>query len=283
MNETLAAIFAVGSAAAWGAGDFSGGLASKRSHPISVTLISNPFGLILMTALALWHGAAGPSLHDAALGFAAGMCGAFGLLAFYKALSSGKMGVVAPITAVVANVISMLFGAFTEGFPSALQLIGFALAIVGVYVISKPEDGIKASFADLLPALLAGIAFGAFFILTANFSSGDVGWTLVVARLGTISMVVASALWTRHQFKLEPKSLPLVFLAGGMDSLGNLLFALATQMGRLDVGSALSSLYPVTTVLLAMLVLRERLTRTQGVGAVVALLSIPLIVAKTVG
>jgi uncharacterized membrane protein len=279
VNETLAALFAIGSAAAWGAGDFSGGLASKRSHPISVTLVSNPFGLILMTAIALWHGAAGPSLHDALLGFAAGICGAFGLLEFYRALSSGKMGVVAPITAVVANVISMLFGAFTEGFPSVLQLIGFALAIVGVYVISKPESDARVSFADLLPALKAGAAFGAFFILTGQFSSGDLAWTLVVARLGTISMVVASALWTRHQFKLERQSLPLVFVAGGMDSLGNLLFALATQMGRLDVGSALSSLYPVTTVLLAMLVLRERLSKTQGIGALIALVSIPLIVA----
>jgi drug/metabolite transporter (DMT)-like permease len=279
MNETLAAMFAVGSAVAWGTGDFSGGLASKRSSPLSVTLVSNPFGLILMTAIALWRGASGPSLHDAILGFGAGMCGAIGLLAFYGALSSGKMGIVAPVTAVVANVISMLFGAVTEGLPSILQLIGFALAIVGVYVISKPEDGSRASFADLLPALISGIAFGAFFILTGQFSSGDISWTLVVARLGTISMVVVSALWTRHQFKLERQGLPLVLVAGVMDTLGNLLFALATQMGRLDVGSALSSLYPVTTVLLAMLVLRERLSRTQGVGAVIALISIPLIVS----
>jgi drug/metabolite transporter (DMT)-like permease len=279
MNETLAAIFAVGSAAAWGAGDFSGGLASKRSHPISVTLISNPLGLILVVALALWRGASGPSLHDAILGFSAGMCGALGLLAFYRALSSGKMGVVAPITAVVANVISMLFGAFTEGFPSVLQLTGFALAIIGVYVISKPETNVRVSFTDLIPVFIAGIAFGVFFILTGNYSGDDIGWTLVVARLGTISMVVASAIWSRHQFKLEPNSLPLVFVAGGMDTLGNLLFALATQMGRLDVGSALSSLYPVTTVLLAMLVLRERLSRTQGIGALIALVSIPLIVA----
>jgi drug/metabolite transporter (DMT)-like permease len=279
MNEPLAALFAVGSAIAWGAGDFSGGLASKRSSPISVTLVSNPLGLIMMTLLALWRGAPGPSPHDVALGFAAGMCGAIGLLAFYRALSSGKMGVIAPVTAVVANVISMLFGAMTEGLPSVLQLIGFVLAIVGVYVISKPETGTRVSFTDLLPMLIAGVAFGAFFILTANFSSGDVGWTLVVARLGTISMVLASAFWTRHRFKLEPKSLPLVFVAGSMDSLGNLLFALATQMGRLDVGSALSSLYPVTTVVLAMLVLRERLSRTQSIGAVIALVSIPLIVA----
>ncbi len=279
MNETLAAIFAVGSAAAWGAGDFSGGLASKRSSPLSVTLVSNPFGLILVLVLALWRGASGPSLHDAVLGFSAGMCGAIGLLAFYRALSSGKMGVVAPITAVVANVISMLFGAFTEGFPSILQLIGFAFAIIGVYVISKPEGKARVAFSDLLPALLAGIAFGVFFILTGNYSGGDIGWTLVIARLGTISMVVASAIWSRHQFKLESSSLPLVFVAGGMDTLGNLLFALATQMGRLDVGSALSSLYPVTTVLLAMLVLRERLSRSQGVGALIALISIPLIVA----
>jgi drug/metabolite transporter (DMT)-like permease len=279
MNETLAAIFAVGSAAAWGAGDFSGGLASKRSSPLSVTLISNPFGLILVVALALWRGASGPSQHDAILGFTAGMCGAIGLLAFYRALSSGKMGVVAPITAVVANVISMLFGAFTEGFPSVLQLIGFVLAIVGVYVISKPEGEARVAFSDLLPALIAGVAFGAFFILTGNYSGSDLGWTLVIARLGTIWMVMASAIWSRHEFKLEPKSLPLVFVAGGMDTLGNLLFALATQMGRLDVGSALSSLYPVTTVLLAMLVLRERLSRSQGVGALIALVSIPLIVA----
>jgi drug/metabolite transporter (DMT)-like permease len=279
MNETLAAIFAVGSAAAWGAGDFSGGLASKRSSPLSVTLVSNPIGLILVVALALWRGASGPSLHDAILGFSAGMCGALGLLAFYRALSSGKMGVVAPITAVVANVISMLFGAFTEGSPSALQLVGFGLAIVGVYVMSKPESNVRVSFTDLIPVFIAGVAFGVFFILTGNYSGGDIGWTLVVARLGTIAMVVASALWSRHQFKLEPNSLPLVFVAGGMDTLGNLLFALATQMGRLDVGSALSSLYPVTTVLLAMLVLRERLSKTQGIGALIALVSIPLIVA----
>ena len=279
MNETLAAIFAVGSAAAWGAGDFSGGLASKRSSPLSVTLVSNPLGLILVIALALVRGAPGPSQHDAILGFSAGMCGAIGLLAFYRALASGKMGVVAPITAVVANVISMLFGAFSEGFPSALQLVGFGLAILGVYVISKPETNVRVSFTDLIPVLTAGVAFGVFFILTGNYSGNDLGWTLVVARLGTISMVVASALWTRHQFKLERQGLPLVFVAGGMDTLGNVLFALATQMGRLDVGSALSSLYPVTTVVLAIIFLRERLSRSQGLGAVIALISIPLIVA----
>jgi drug/metabolite transporter (DMT)-like permease len=279
MNQALqAALLALGSAAAWGAGDFSGGLASKRVSPISVTLISNPFGLLCLLALALFKHAALPSQHDLIVGFAAGMCGAAGLLVFYRALSSGKMGVVAPVTAVVANVVSVLFGAFTEGMPRALQFVGFGLAILGIWVISKPESGTRASIQDFLPALFAGFAFGAFFILTAQFSSPDLSWSLVSARVGTISVTILAAVLTRHQFKLEARSLPLAFAAGGLDSLGNLLFALSTSFGRLDVGSALSSLYPVTTVILAMLFLKERFTRLQGFGALLALVSIPLIV-----
>lgn len=279
MNEALkAALFALGSAAAWGAGDFSGGLASRRSSPISVTLISNPFGLLCLLALALFRHSALPSQHDLIVGFAAGMCGATGLLVFYRALSSGKMGVVAPVTAVVANVVSVLFGAFTEGMPRALQFVGFGLAILGIWVISKPESGARASLQDFLPALFAGLAFGAFFILTAQFSSPDLSWALVVARVGTIAVTVLAALLTRHRFKLEARSLPLAFAAGGLDSLGNLAFAVSTSLGRLDVGSALSSLYPVTTVVLAMLFLKERFSKVQAVGAFLALVSIPLIV-----
>ncbi len=279
MNEVLkAALFALGSAAAWGTGDFSGGLASRRSSPISVTLISNPFGLLCLGLLAFFRHSAPPSTHDMIVGFAAGACGATGLLVFYRALSSGKMGVVAPVTAVVANVVSVLFGALTEGVPKPIQLIGFALAIVGVWIISKPVSGTRASIQDFLPALFSGTAFGAFFILTAQFQSQDFGWALTVARVGTITVTVIAAIFTHHQFKLERSSLPLVFAAGGLDSLGNLLFALATSTGRLDVGSALSSLYPVTTVILAMLVLKERLSRRQGLGAILALVSIPLIV-----
>ena len=279
MNEALkAALFALGSAAAWGTGDFSGGLASRRSSPISVTLVSNPVGLLCLMLLAVLQHAAPPTTHDMTVGFAAGACGATGLLVFYRALSSGKMGVVAPVTAVVANVVSVLFGAFTEGVPKPIQLIGFVLAILGVWIISKPETGARASFQDFLPALFSGVAFGAFFILTAQFQSSDFSWALVVARVGTITVTVIAALITRHQFELVPASLPLVLAAGSLDSLGNLLFALATSVGRLDVGSALSSLYPVTTVLLAMLVLKERLSRSQGLGAFLAVVSIPLIV-----
>jgi uncharacterized membrane protein len=212
------------------------------------------------------------------VGFAAGACGATGLLVFYHALSSGKMGVIAPITAVVANVVSVLFGALTEGVPKLLQLLGFVLAILGVWIISKPVSGARASFQDFVPALFSGAAFGAFFILTAQFQSSDFSWALVVARVGTMTVTVIAAIITRHQFKLEPASLPLVLAAGSLDSLGNLFFALATSVGRLDVGSALSSLYPVTTVLLAILVLKERLTKFQGLGAFLAVVSIPLIV-----
>jgi drug/metabolite transporter (DMT)-like permease len=171
----------------------------------------------------------------------------------------------------------MLFGAISEGAPGTLQLVGFTLAIAGVWIISKPEadSSTGLTWKDLQPAVLAGVGFGAFFILTGQFSSSDVSWPLVIARIGTIIVVILIALQTRSKPSIQTWRLAVV--AGIMDSVGNFCFALATQTGRLDVGAALSSLYPVTTVLLAVLVLRERVTKTQGVGAALALVSIPLI------
>jgi uncharacterized membrane protein len=273
----VAALLALGSAAAWGTGDFSGGLASRNAKPVSIALVSNPIGLVFLMSVAVLRGAAEPSLHDALLGLAGGVCGGLGLVVFYGALASGRMGVVAPITAVVTNVMSMLFGAITEGAPGTLQLVGFALAIAGVWIISRPDSSSSQglTWRDLQPAVLAGVGFGAFFILTGQFSSSDVSWPLVIARVGTI-MVVTLLAW---QSRTTPsfRALPLAVVAGIMDSVGNFCFALATQTGRLDVSAALSSLYPVTTVLLAVLVLRERVTKTQAVGAVLALAAIPLI------
>ena len=277
-DPMFAAAFALSSAAAWGTGDFSGGMASKRSGSLAVALVSNPIGLVFLTLIAVLRGAAAPSWHDGLFGLAAGICGGLALLVFYGALANGQMGVIAPVTAVVSNVTSMLYGTLTEGAPGVWQVLGFALAILGVWVISKPDgSSARITWHDLQPAFLAGIGFGAFFILTGQFSNADVSWPLVIARIGTISAVLAAVWWGRTRPKLEPRSLTWACAAGIMDSVGNFCYALATQSGRLDVGAALSSLYPVMTVILAVLVLRERITRTQTIGAVIALAAIPLI------
>src|SRR5689334_4427488 len=120
-THALAALLAVGSAFAWGTGDFSGGLASKRAGPLSVTLGSNPVGLAVLVILALVRQSPMVNAHDALVGFVAGVSGAIGLLGLYHALATGKMGIVAPITAVVANIVSMIYGALTEGAPGAVQ------------------------------------------------------------------------------------------------------------------------------------------------------------------
>jgi drug/metabolite transporter (DMT)-like permease len=275
-SVTLAALFAMCAAATWGTSDFAGGLASKRSSTLSVTLVSNPVGLLFLLALALLRQAPLISAQDAGFAFIGGVCGAVGLLGLYQALSSGKMGIVAPVSAVTSNIVAMLYSASSEGLPKPLQFLGFALAIVGVWVISRPSAG-SSGDTFLLLALGAGIAFGLFFIFGSLYTSPDVSWAVVVARVATICVVSSVALFSRHQFHLNRSSYLPTLLAGVMDSLGNLFFTLAAQLGRVDVSATLSGLYPVITVALAMLVLRERLTLWQGIGAVIALASIPLI------
>jgi drug/metabolite transporter (DMT)-like permease len=277
--QALAALLATSSALLWGTGDFSGGLASQRSSPLSVMLVSTPLGLLVLVGAALFRHASTPTPHDALFAVLAGLCGAAGSLGLYQALSTGGMGVAAPLTAAVATVVALIFGAITEGLPGATRGAGFLLAILAVWVISRsPSGGGRADFRAVLPAVAAGVGFGLFFSLNAQFTAQDVGWAVVLARLSAFAAVVIVALVVRHPFRLERGSLTLALLAGTLDSLGNLSYALATQAGRLDIGAALSSLYPVATVGLAAVVLRERLTRWQGVGAVLALVSIPLLV-----
>jgi drug/metabolite transporter (DMT)-like permease len=277
--QAVAPLLAAASALAWGTGDFSGGLASKRSSPLSVMLVSTPLGLLVLAGAAVVRQAPALTPHDALFAALAGLCGAAGSLGLYQALSTGSMGVAAPLTAALATVVALIFGAATEGLPGATRGAGFLLAILAVWVISRnPSETGRKNFRALLPALAAGVGFGLFFSFSAQFTAQDVGWAVVLARLSAFAAVVIVALIVRHPFRLEWVSFKLALLAGTLDSLGNLSYALATQVGRLDIGAALSSLYPVATVGLAAVVLRERLTRWQGVGAVLALVSIPLLV-----
>lgn len=276
-----AALWGGAAALSWGVGDFSGGLAARRVSSLAVTLITNPVGLLLLIGLALISNAPIPSSHDALIGVLAGASGAAGIFLFYEALKYGKMGIAAPVSAVIANVISVAVSALTEGPPGAVKWLGFALACAGVVLISRPERiaGVRSDPRALLMAGLSGLAFGVFFSLSAQFSSDvNIGWSLVIVRLTSLLIFYGVAA-LRGELRLERSVFWLAAIGGICDSLGNLFFALAGQAGRLDITAISSGMYPVATVILAVLILRERFTLAQGCGAALAFGAILLIVA----
>jgi drug/metabolite transporter (DMT)-like permease len=277
MTSDLAPIvFGLLSAASWGAGDFSGGLASKRSNVYSVIVTSQIIGAVLLFCSALVFAEKFPVIDHLVWGAIAGMAGAIGLVALYRALASGRMGVAAPISAVVTGAVPVFFGFFWQGLPKTLQLIGFGLALIGVWLISRSDDGaIKTS--DLKLPIAAGLGFGVFLLLINRVSDTGILWPLVAARCGSLGLIAIYAA-TQNQLKVPAKNhLPLIALAGVMDTFGNAFYALAGQIGRLDVAAVLSSLYPASTVWLAWLILKERITRVQSIGIVATLAAIILI------
>ncbi len=282
MNRAFATVvFGLAASLFWGSGDFSGGLASRRDKSSSVVFVAYAVGGVLLVALALIWKESFPSLIDLMWGGLAGVAGATGLVAFYTALSIGRMGIAAPVSAILTAGLPVLFSALTVGFPNFLQLSGFVLALLAIGFISRPErshgrpEGIGL-------ALLAGCGFGCFFILISRLNATATFWPLAVARFTSVLFLLIVGRFRQQQMLPKKTVLPLVALAGVLDAIGNAFFVLATHVGRLDVAAVLSSLYPAATVLLAAFVVRERVTRIQAFGILLALVAIPLISAKLV-
>jgi drug/metabolite transporter (DMT)-like permease len=275
-GDLAAVVFGLASALSWGAGDFSGGLATKRAPVFGVLAIGHGIGLLLLIVLALVWGEALPSTTYLGWGLAAGLAGAVGLASLYRALAVGQMGMVAPLSAVLTAALPALFGVLTQGMPGALKLVGFGLALLGIWLIAGTSASVGARD-GLGLAVVAGCGFGLFFILVHRAGASAVFWPLAAARIGSLALVLPIAIG-RHQF-LRPdlRLLVPVLLAGVLDVAGNAFFVLASQAGRLDVAAILASLYPASTVLLAALLLGERVRRVQAVGIVAALAAIALI------
>lgn len=275
-SDLTAALFGLASAATWGVGDFSAGLSSRRSSVIIVTLLSQVAGLVALILLALLGTESLPSWGDVGWSSAAGVTGMVGLLALYQAIATGQMGIAAPVTGVISAALPVVVGIFTQGAPGPLRMLGFALALAGIWFISRPQGGIGRP-AGLGLALLAGICLGSFLVLIAQVEPQAVFWPLVVAR-STSSFLILALAWARSGL-VRPANGGwwLIIFAGLMDAGGNAFFVLAEQAGRLDVAGTLSSLYPATTVLLALFILKERLTKVQGFGVLLALMAVPLI------
>jgi uncharacterized membrane protein len=264
------------SALTWGAGDFNGGIASKRSNPYGVVAVAHIISLILLLAFVPIIKEPIPPLHDWLWGGAAGVAGGIGLLILYRALASGRMSVVAPVSALLAAGLPVVVGILMDGNPGILVLLGFVLALGAVWLISGGE-GMHIRFADLSQPFFAGIAFGTFFICLERASQTSLLWPLIAVRIVSISSLLGYATLTRQPWMPKRESLVPIILSSVLDTMGNAAYALSARTGRLDVAAVLSSLYPGSTVLLAWIFLKERISRIQTFGILLALGAIILL------
>lgn len=235
-------------------------------------------GALMLALLALLTREAWPTPSILWGAAGAGLVGVVGLAALYTGLGRGQMGIVAPLSAVIAGSVPVLAGLLYHGLPSPLQMVGFAVALAAVWLLAGSGD-LRANGAQLTLAVIAGLGFGFYFVLVEMVSREDVYWALAVARTVAGLALALLLLVQRRPLLPERKALPLATVAGLFDAGGNLFFALAAQAGRIDIAGVLASLYPGTTVLLARVILHERLTRAQAVGVAAALLAVALIAA----
>ena len=273
---TAPLLFGLLSALTWGAGDFNGGLAVKRSNPYGVVAVAHTISLGLLLLLIAIIREPVPPIKDWLWGAAAGLTGGIGLLLLYRSLAEGRMSVAAPVSALLAATIPVLVGIFQDGNPGTLVLFGFTLALAAVWLVSGGE-GLRFRFDDLRQPVIAGIAFGAFFIFLERASQTSLWWSLVAIRIVSVSSLLGFAILTRQPWLPKRESLVPILLSSVLDTLGNASYAMSARMGRLDIAAILGSLYPGATVLLAWVFLKESISRVQTIGIFLALAAIVML------
>lgn len=278
----LSILFGLGSALSWGAGDFTGGLASRRSGAYRTVFYGEVIGIVVLIIAVIIVGESLPDLRVWLISMLAGLLGSIGLLLLYHSMTLGLMSIAAPVSALLAAALPVVAGIFMEGLPEFLTFVGFVFALLAVWMVSQSGSGVKntlrgAHLSNLKLPLLAGIGFGSYFILMHEATkTGAVVWPMVASRFGGILLIVVYMFIARVPWKVELAALPMIALNGVLDICGNVFFILAGQTGRLDVAAVISSLFPGSTVLLAWIFLKERLTRNQWIGILSALTAIVL-------
>jgi drug/metabolite transporter (DMT)-like permease len=275
----LAVVLGLISAGAWGAADFTGGLASRRTGAYQAVLYGEAVGWPIILVVALYMNEPLPAWPVWLLALLAGILGSSGLLLLYQAMAKGLMSIAAPVSALLAAVIPVIVGSVTEQPAGPLAILGFVFAFVSVWLISQSEDGIRdvlAHLKDLRLPLLAGVGFGVYFVLMHAATRHATYWPMVASRTGGALILAVYVLLSRSSWRANRSAYVMILLNGLLDIGGNVFFVLAGQAGRLDISAVLSSLYPGATVLLAWVLLRERLSRTQWLGIAAALIAIVL-------
>jgi drug/metabolite transporter (DMT)-like permease len=275
---TEAVLLALGASLAWGVGDFVGPWQGKTFGVLRVMLWAQLGGLLLIAIAVAMRGHP-PDDWAVLWAVVAAVSGTLGLVAFYRGMATGTMSVVAPIAGASA-IVPVVYGIATGDHPSRLQVVGMATAILGVALAAREQqEGGSRLAAGVGLALLAAIGFGLYFPPMHAAGAADPWWSAFVFRLTATVVVLIAVAVRRPPLRLVRWPLVIVAAAGCADTLGNLLFAASSAHGVVSVTSVLASLYPIVTVILAAVVLKERIGGAQRVGVVLTLAGIVLISA----
>jgi drug/metabolite transporter (DMT)-like permease len=273
-----AVVLALGAAALWGAGDFLGGLTTRRLPVLIVLFWSQLLGLC---GIAVWIAVSSAARPGAVLLWAAGagIAGAVGLGCLYRGMAIGAMGIVAPISA-TSPIVPLLVSVTRGDSPAAMQWAGIALALAGVVIVSREPGGVGSRVAAGVGlALLAALCFGLFVVGLGEAAQDSAQWATATARFSSVLALVVALGWTRTAPRVPRRLVVPVLAVGVFDTGANVLLALATRHGSLGIVAVLSALYPLTTIVLARAVLHERLGASRTAGGLVALSGAALIAA----
>ncbi len=275
----MAALLALGAALAWGAGDFLGGLTSRKAPVLMVLGVSQ---LIGFAGLLVWLGIARdpwPGGGEIAAAAGAGLAGAVGLAALYRGLALGAMAIVAPISA-ASPVVPLAVDAARGTTPSGMQWLGIGAVLVGIIVLShQPAYGERRLASGAGLAVVAALGFGLFVVGIDAAADESIAWATTTARGTSSALVVVTALAVGVSLRPARPLLPALVAIGVFDTGANVLVASATTLGAAGIVAVLSALYPLTTIVLARVLLGERVDRLRRTGGAVALCGAALVAA----
>jgi uncharacterized membrane protein len=274
-----ALVLALGASLSWGLADFFGPLKGRTLGALRVLFVAEAIGAvaIALAVLIRWQA---PADWRVLLAIPAALSGTLGLFAYYRGMAVGAMSVVAPIAGVSAAV-PVVVGLATGDRPSSWQIVGMLLALAGVGLASREhqEDGGRRMAAGVGLALLAAVGFGGYFVPMHAAGHADFWWASLIFRVTALALVAVPVLARRTRVSLGARDFAIVGAVGIGDMLGNFLFAASSRGGLVSVTSVLASLYPIVTVVLARVVLKERIDRSQEVGVFATLAGVALITA----
>ncbi|HYS54266.1 MAG TPA: DMT family transporter [Thermoanaerobaculia bacterium] len=267
---------AVLSSITYGAADFLGGLATKRSPLFSVVIFSQLSGLVLVLLALPALPRSSPTAIDFEWGAAAGLAGGIGVALLYRALAIGVMSVVAPVTAVCAVIIPVMVGVGLGERPATRAMLGIVIAIVAIILVS--QTGQERATTGVRIAIASGIAIGIFLVFLGRTGTSAGLWPLIAARVVSVSFFTIAGLIAREKPIPRRESMTMVISGGAVDMIANILYLIAVRTGLLSIVATLTSLYPTSTIILARIVLHERLRALQQIGVACAAVAIVLIV-----
>jgi uncharacterized membrane protein len=274
--QYIPAVYSLSAVGVWGASDFLGGVGARRANAFLFTAIVHVSGMVVVGAVALATHAVFPGNASLMWSLAAGAVGGFALAIFYRSLAQGNMGLIAPVAAVLGAAIPTIVTAFSEGVPGYRHMLGFILAGIGVWLISRTEAG-AGHPEGLGMAVLAGIGFAGFYLCIHRAGNANALWVAACSRSASLLVTGIIVLLGRHLRAVAAPVVGIAMVAGILDITGSAVFVRASQIGRLDDAVVLSSLYPAITVLLARIFLREHFSRARTLGIVAALAAVPMI------